>query len=536
MEKDYDETKLWGSVKVLTQKQEVIAGDRDPFMQKIEKDNIPDAIVKMHNIQNRYVMEKAKGGNSNPGSKDLTTYVGKTVYNVLDVASPKYNLDYLSQLYDVSSFHAAAIDAKIDNTVGLGYSFEYSRTAEKLREKATKKSDLAKRKTEVQLEDTREALDKFVENLNVEDEIEQTLQKFLKDRFTMGNGYLEIGRNSEGVISYLGHLPAKTIRIRNRRDGFVQWVDGRAIFFRNFGDRKTPDPVNGDPQPNEIIHYRIYSPTDNFYGVPEVVAVSHAIAGMEFAQRYNIDYFENKTVPRYIIKTKGFYMDPQQQADMMKFFETTMKGTSHRTVLIPMPGGADKDVEFQPVESDKQDSSFDSYMKLNIQYILARHRVPQARIGLSSAASSSAESKESDRTFKEAVCRPEQRIIEKKLNKAFGELTDLFNFKLKEYALTDEDQKSQIYERFLRWGVLVPDEVRTELGRQPRSDDKGSEPVDQRTLTEMGANIAAQQAAENKAQAFQNRTRDQNRNSSASDKPQSAQSRNPKGDGRKAGT
>ena len=462
--------------------------------------------------------------------------LGRTLYNVLEVAEPPYNFDYLSRLYDASSFHASAIDAKIDNTVGLGYYFDFSRTADKLKEEAAKKSDLRKRKVDVQLEDAKEQLDIILSSFNVEDEFEQTMEKFMKDRFTMGNGYLEVGRDRTGRIAYLGHIPAKNMRIRVARDGYVQFAGEVPIFFRNFGDTKTKDPFGLQTQPNEIIHYRKYSPTDEYYGVPEAVSIIQAISGIEFAQRYNIDYFENKAVPRYIIKTKGVTLDTQQQSDLLKYFETTLKGVSHRTIIVPIPGGQDKDIDFEPVERGQQDSSFDAYIKLNIQIILSRHRVPQARIGLSSAASSQSESKESDRTFKEAVCRPEQKVIEKKLNKAFSELTDLFVFKLKEYALTDEDVQSQIDERFLRWGVVVPDEVREAKGYGPRADGKGSEPVDQRTLTELGNQQAAnQQKAENKAQAFETRERDQNRNSNTSDGPASAHSRNAKGEGRKAG-
>lgn len=525
-------TPLAGQIKILTQTKTTVP--EDPLLQEIDMqkmDQLPEGIQKV--LSNKMTLQKAAGSN-------YTAFTGNDFYGLLEVAEPSYNLDYLAKLYDTNSFHAAAIDAKIDNTVGLGYYFDFTRKAQKLREESTKKSPLKKRRTEVALDDAKEQLIELLESFNDRDQFEQTLEKFFKDRLTMGNAYLEIGRDENGRVAYLGHIPAKAMRIRKARDGYVQFNGATPVFFRNFGDTTTPDPFGLLRNPNEIIHYMKYSPTDEYYGVPEIVSAAQAVAGVEFAQRYNIDYFENKAVPRYVIKTKGLYLDDGQQAEMLKYFENTIKGVNHRTILVPIPGGPDKDVIFEPVEAGQQDSSYDAYVKLNIQIILSRHRVPQARIGLSTAASSQSESKESERTFKEAVCRPEQRIIEKKLNKLFGELTDIFRFKLKEYSLTDEQIQSEIDERHLRWGVKTPNEVRETLGLQPRQDGDGDEPLDQRTLMVIGAEQAqtaalAQQKAEAKSQAYQNRTRDQNRTSDTSDSVTSTGSRNAQGEGRKTG-
>lgn len=480
------------------------------------------------------LQEIAKGYASDDGKIQSKQYVeqsGVSVYNVFDCIEPKYNQIYLAELYDKSPIHAAAVDAKINNIVGLGFSFVLTVKGEQMREAAALKSKLKKKRFEEQIDSTRIALVELLDTLNNRDEFEEILDKFAKDRFTMGNGYMEIGRDAEGRIGYIGHLPAKHMRIRRNRDGFVQYVNNQPIFFRNFGDLETPDPFGLESQPNEVLHYRYYSPSDEYYGVPEIVSALNAIAGIEFAQRYNIDYFENKAVPRYIIKTKGLNLTTTQQADLLKFFEKTTKGVSHRTVLVPLPAG-DRDIHFQPVEAYKQDGSFIEYIKQNINFILGRHRVPILRIGLSDGTGSLSESREADKSFKEVVCRPEQKVIEKKFNKVIAEFTDLFHFKLKEYALTDEDQKSLVYERYMRWGVYVPDEVRAEIGMQPRPDGKGGEPVDMRSVTELGNQEQNTQAqAEEKAQAFRTRERDQNRDGDTPDSPGNANGRRTQGEG-----
>jgi hypothetical protein len=44
-------------------------------------------------------------------------------YALFDLVEPTYNLDYLSKIYEVSTYNYAAINAKVSNIVGLGYNF-----------------------------------------------------------------------------------------------------------------------------------------------------------------------------------------------------------------------------------------------------------------------------------------------------------------------------------------------------------------------------------------------------------------------------
>lgn len=549
-----------------------LPGASDPFYKTLD---FPENAEIKQNYEYQLFEKAFVNEDQTAGTKQILDYTtDMSLYSALEVAEPVYNLENLSKLYDSNPFHASAIDAKTDSVVGLGYNFNYSSKVIKQLEKVEKRDETGEKKRvlELKLDDERDKFIEFVSSLNSQDEFQEILQKVYLDRCIMGNAYIEVGRSRDGKISYLGHVSPIHLRVRKKRDGFVQMVKGKTVFFRNFGDQKTRDPINGDPRPNELIHIKRYSPIDEYYGVPEITSSIKAIAGMAFAEQYNIDFFENKAVPRYIIKSKGLMLGENEQMELLKFFETSLKGNPHRTIYVPVPAGNDKDIEFVPVETGKQDGHFLEYIKESTQFILSRHRVPQARIGLSSAATSQAESRESEKTFKETVCQPEQRFLERKLNRVFKELTDLFMFELKEYALTDEDVRSQIHERYLRWGVLVSDEIRTEMGLGPRPDGNGSASQDQLTValetTEMANEAAkeqlemqleaakeqakitaaakpaaakpsaakpAQAKAEAKSQAYQNRTRDQQRNSDNPDKnPLNRNGRQPKGAGKPA--
>jgi capsid portal protein len=223
-----------------------------------------------------------------------------TGYAMFDLIEPPYNLEYLSKIYEISPYNYAAINAKVANIVGLGFDFiETRKTVEAM---DGIESDVQLERARRKLNRLRQDLHDWLEDCNEEETFKETLIKFYTDVEATGNGYLEIGRTTSGKIGYIGHIPAKTMRVRRLRDGFIQLLYGKAVFFRNFGDTEMPNPIAGGlDRPNEIIHIKKYTPTTNDYGIPDIVSAANAMTGNEFAGKYNLDYFENKAVPRYII-------------------------------------------------------------------------------------------------------------------------------------------------------------------------------------------------------------------------------------------
>jgi hypothetical protein len=247
---------------------------------------------------------------------------------------PPYNLDYLAKIYEMSPPHYAAVKAKVMNIVGLGYRFvasQAARTSLPTQVERTKKSIQQNIRPEKSgahgLAGFLQREDEFVETLiKVWTDYETTRQRLPGNR--PGSGWLDqVHRSHSGRL----------MRIRRDRDGFVQIYSNQAVFFRNFGDKKTPDPVGNDPQPNEVIHLKKYSPTHTYYGIPDIIAAQQAIAGNEFSARFNLDYFENKAVPRYVIILKGANFSEQAQQNLLEFFETGLKGQNHRTLFVPLP-------------------------------------------------------------------------------------------------------------------------------------------------------------------------------------------------------
>jgi PBSX family phage portal protein len=466
-------------------------------------------------------LNKVYMGQENSGSKQLFPEQDvTTAYGLYDVVVPPYNLDELAWFYENSFANHSAINAKVSNIVGLGYHFINTENTVARLEEAPNEESLMRAQRKIQR--LKSSLSDWLEELNDEDTFTHVLEKVYTDVEALGNGYIEIGRKINGDIGYVGHIPASTIRVRRMRDGYIQIVNQRVVFFRNFQGVNDINPVTTDPRPNELIHIKKYSPKTSYYGVPDSVSSATAMVGDNLAGRYNVDYFENKAVPRYIVTLKGAKLSVDAEDKLFRFLQSGLKGQNHRTLYIPLPGdGPDSKVDFKmdPIENGIQEGSFDKYRKSNRDDILMAHQVPISKVG-SGQGMSIASALVSDRTFKEQVARPAQRNLEKVINKIVKEKTDMLQFKLNELTLTDEQTQSQIDERYLRMQVLVPNEVRERLGYPVRQG--GQDPIV----------MSSQQRAEQSSQASGNRMRDQERTNNASDSSSTTTGRNPGGEGR----
>jgi PBSX family phage portal protein len=459
--------------------------------------------------------DDAKSKAINPGT------VYRNAYGLFDVITPPYDLYELSSYYDTSFANHAAIDAKVENIVGLGYDFVVSdKTMLKLEDSDNPE---AVRRARKRIERLKIQLRDWLENLNQDESFTSIMEKIDTDFYATGNAYIEVGRTVNGEIGYVGHIPATTMRVRRLHDGFVQIIGNKVTYFRNFGATNV-NPITTDNRPNEIIQIKEYSPLNTFYGVPDVIAAMPSLLGDQLASQYNIDYFQNKAVPRYVVTLKGAQLSTESEDRLFRFLQTGLKGQNHRTLYIPLPGDSDTnkvDFKMEAIESGVQEGSFSAYRKQNRDDILVAHQVPLSKLG-GSESSAIAASLAQDRTFKEQVARPAQRNLEKILNKIIREKTDILEFKFNELTLTDEVAQSQILERLVRNKIMVPNEAR-EVLNLPQMEG-GDEPVE----------LTARGAADASANARQGRNRDAERTANNSDSTTTTSGRNPKGEGRSA--
>lgn len=454
------------------------------------------------------------------GSKDAERAYWANGYGILQIAEPPYNLAELAMFHDTSTINHGAIKAKVASIVGLGYNFE--ETPQQIAKIQNTEDQDATDKLTRKIERIKADLYDWLDSLNPDDTFQTTIEKVATDYETFGNGYLEIGRTVTGEIGYVGHIPASTIRVRLRRDGFVQIIGNQIVYFRNFG-KDTPSPLTNDENPNEIIHLKKYSPRSTFYGVPDSVAASTAIVGDALASNYNVKFFDNSATPRYIVTLSGGRLSKASEQKLFEFLQSSLRGNPHRTLFIPLPldsNGEPVQFKMEKVDADLKDGAWDQYRERNKQDILTAHGVPLSRIGGESdqgvAASLSA-----DRMFKEQIVVPSQEVFEKAINKFVAEKTTAVKFNLNELALIDELAMSQIHERYARNKIMKINEIRAEKGLPAIPEgDKFFEP-------------SKQTNAEQNAQANNSRQRSQERVANNSDSTTTITGRNPQGSGSK---
>lgn len=457
--------------------------------------------------------EDAKSKKLNPGA------VYRNAYGIFDIITPPYDVYQLAGYYDTSFANHAAIDAKVENIVGLGYDFV---VADRTLMRLEAESDQEKvGRARNRIERAKIELRDWMESLNSEDSFTTTMEKVYTDVQATGNGYIEVGRTTNGQIGYIGHIPATTVRVRRLHDGFVQIIANKVVYFRNFG-ASNKNPVTQDPRPNEIIHIKDYSPLNTFYGVPDIISAMPSLIGDGFASQYNVDYFQNKAVPRYIVTLKGAQLSQEAEDKLFRFLQTGLKSQNHRTLYIPLPGDSDMNkVEFKmdPIEAGIQEGSFHQYRQQMRDDILIAHQVPLSKLGGGESANIAAALAQ-DRTFKEQVARPAQRNLEKILNKIIREKTDVLEFKFNELTLTDELAQSQIMTNYVKNQIMSPNEARDALNLPQRPDsDKMIVPT-------------ARQSIDTNANNQQNRSRDAQRQQNQADNTATTSGRNPKGEGR----
>jgi PBSX family phage portal protein len=117
----------------------------------------------------------------------------------------------------------------------------------------------------------KERLNDLLDQPNGTDSLREIRERLRVDFETLGYAALEVGRDSDGNVDFMYHIPAHSIRmtkhetvpttveIKIRRDGgkyktkkvekyfrrFVQIVGGRRVYFKEFGDPRSVSSTNG---------------------------------------------------------------------------------------------------------------------------------------------------------------------------------------------------------------------------------------------------------------------------------------------------
>ena len=414
-----------------------------------------EVLLKAHIIGSTDVPTIAKAmADAEPGkSQQLAEAAWKQAYASGEVIEPPYNLEALASLYETNAAHKACVDAKVTNIVGLGYRF-------------VPVGD----ETQAS-EDNLQLLEHLFANCNPDMTFTEIMRGVWTDVECLGNGCLEITRNSRGEIDGFYHVPAVTIRVRADHDGYVQIREGRKRHFRALGSEERIDEQSGLVQ-NEILHFYKYTPQSSYYGVPDIIPALSAMLGDRAASEYNLDFFEHNAVPRLAIIVEGAQLSEGLLSQIQHYMESEIKGQAHKTLVLEAPG-TDAKVRIEPLTvNTKEDAGFTEYHRQSRDTVLMVHRVPPAKVTIIED-SNRANANDQDKTFREQVVRPEQRRVEYKVNSMIRNEVGIsdWQFRFREMDLTEELQEAEVAKIYSDIGAWSVNEIRAQQGLLPLEGD-----------------------------------------------------------------
>ena len=409
---------------------------------------------------------------------------------------PEFNPEIWAATVQNNTRLGRSIRTYARNTLGLGWHIEP-------KVKITKEADS---ETVEEVREQMKVLEALFSNPNDEMPTTSVFYNAKIDEETTGNGYIEVVRNKFGIITNIYHVPAITIRKRvmdidgeKEIRGFIQIQGNDKVYFKEFGDPEHMSASTGayvedigsldeDDIATEIIHFKLYTPTNNWYGAPRYVSAAPAITGNRFAAIRNVKFFENDAVPRMLISVSGgkFSADVLQQIE--DFFNASSRGLekSHNSLVLQTEptnlGALSKDnstpvVDVRPITVGvTEDASFQVYREANDEEIRECFGIGQVfftsdATNRASAATSreitNEQEFEPDRLEKEYLIN--QKLIPAILQKESADI--LVQFRFERMQLTDPLDMARRDQTYAALGALTPNELRESIGRDSYPED-----------------------------------------------------------------
>jgi len=324
------------------------------------------------------------------------------------ILPPPYAIHRLFEVIENSNALRPCIDAYVTNVVRPGWEIAPIRRDAKVNEGE---------KAETQ---------SFLENANADEDLPTVMAKVIRDRESVGFGFLEVIRDVSKELSLLRHAPAIITRLcpkhktevlveysipRGRRVStvkeyrkfrrFQQRVMGAVVYFKEFGDPRDMNRATGlfpeDPgyepgnSATEIIHFKL--PSNEPYGVPRWINQLPSIIGSRESEEVNMRYFQDNTVPPMMLTVAGGKLTNQSYKELTNMLSKgdVGKNRQNRIMLVEAVGVSDSmDGAGTPVQlkvekltdSRQSDALFKEYDQANMAKVRSAWRLGSVLVGM----------------------------------------------------------------------------------------------------------------------------------------------------------
>ena len=418
-----------------------------------------------------------------------------------DIIAPPYNQIELKTVAEYSTILQQCIDAYRTNIVGFGFAPTYTFDFNASNVEPEKKS-----RAEVEWT----LLEEFIKYQNFEESTETVYGYMIEDRESTGNGYIEVIRDVAGDPAETAHMDSRYMRVCTKtvhdevenkitRGGkpetlkrwrqfrrYAQMVNGKTVYFKEYGDKRVMNSTNGKFDENtplhlratEVIHFKIGSGT---YGVPRWIGHLITLYGARKAEELNYMYFKNgRHMPAAILVENGQLTD--EAYNNLQDYMNDMQGVeqAHKFLLLEVEGITDEGdvktdgdkisnvkIEIKSLaEMIQQDALFLEYDAQHRSKLRSAFRLPPLYTGEADEYNK-ATADTARKITEEQVFQPERSHIAGKMNTLFLpelELT-LVKMVINGPDFRDPVEMARALAPFITANGVAPNDLRDPLGK-----------------------------------------------------------------------
>ena len=398
-----------------------------------------------------------------------------------DIIEPKPSIEALQALRNCSVYHKLALEAKAEDIALSGW----------------KSTSLVENPSDEDKTKLENIFDKYNNKMAV--------YYAVLDALTYTHGAFELVTTKKGNFLGFKYIRSSTIKMCKGGEKAVQQINADKTYFKvlnNLHDHITDeldaeDGEWGEDVPDErkatsIIWINDIGPESDYYHEPGYIPATHTIVNEDFIRQYNNNGLINNSVPNWLITFTGNFEAGDRDENGMTAFEKDLQTNieklpnSDGTALVFTMETEDVEGKIEvtaiKLSSEVQEASFEKAKSTNMIEILAAHKVPPGRLGISiEGALGGAVDIERNKNYNKRVVKPFQEKLDDLLNqfvvKGVMGIKD-WKHEYQEMDIRNIQAEVDIGEKAVNLGAMKPYEFRENiishifnLDNQPKGTD-----------------------------------------------------------------